>query len=105
MKPAAKLPPLVAFPAVATGPGQQMLFVRADASFADLWEEGEARTAYARDLADVLASVRYDAAGSPDRALPAFASVVNHLLLEAKVFGELAYRAAVRERAAAGGDA
>lgn len=102
MSAAKRLPPLVPFPAMANGPHAQLMFVRDDAQFADLWEESELRVSYAKNLAEALATVEYGKGGPSDRALPAFACVVSHLLSEALVFERLAYEAARRERAAGG---
>lgn len=102
MNAARKLPPLVPFPAVASGEQAALMFVRADAPFRDLWEEAESRLTWIRDLADVAACVSWDGSGSPDRALQAFAAVVERLTHEALVFHGLSYEAAKRERAAGG---
>lgn len=102
MSAARKLPPLVPFPAVANGPRAALMFVRADARFIDLYEEAESRLTWVRELAGVAAAVSWDSSGSPDRALQAFAAVVERLTHEALVFHGLSYEAAKRERAAGG---
>ena len=104
MSAAKKLPSLTPFPGAATGVSAQMMFVRSDARFIDLWEESSARTTYARDLAEVLAQAQYGAGGPGPNAIPAVTGVICHLLSEAQVFEGLAYAAARRERDA-GGDA
>lgn len=98
MKTANKLPPLVPFPAAANPHSASMMFVRADARFIDLWEESDVRITYARNLAEVLATVNYGVDGPPENGLSAFACVIAHLLAEAQQFERLAYEAAKRER-------
>ena len=92
-----ELPKLIPFPSGANGPHARLMFVNAEAKFADLWEESDLRIGYACQLAEVLANVRYGTDGAHDQALPAFACVVSHLLSEARVFENLAYQAALRE--------
>lgn len=91
------LPLLEPFPTAAGGDDGRMLYVNAEASLVDLWEECAARMAYASDLADTLSEITGDV---PGKLALALASVTSHLLKEAETFHRMVYVAAARERRA-----